>query len=48
MIISGSIQANSMLAEPFMVKISESYFSNSTGRNEADAFSEKVFLPNNI
>ena len=47
-IISRSIQVNIMISEPYMVATNESYFSNLTGKTEADVLSDKVIDPKNI
>ena len=46
--ISGSIQADSVLAEPLLVTTNESYFSKSTRRTDANVLAEKGIVPNNL
>ena len=48
MIISGSIQANSVLAETSLVSTIDSYFVESTGRTESNIFSDKFIVLKNI
>ena len=37
-----------MLADPLLVATNELYFSKSTGRTNANVFTDKVIVPNNI
>ena len=39
---------DSVIAEPSLVATIKSYFSKSTGRNEADVLADKVIYPNNL
>ena len=41
MTIYGLIQTNSVLAEPYLVAIIESYFSKSTGRTDTNILADK-------
>ena len=45
MSISGSIQGNSMISEPFLVTTNFYYFCNSDGSTEADVLAKKVIFP---
>ena len=46
--IYGSIQSNSVLAEPFLVTTNKSYVSKSTGRTEAGVLADKVIVAKNL
>ena len=48
MSLSGSIQANSILSDPFLVATNELYFRKLTGRTEAHVLAEKVVVPKNL
>ena len=46
--ISGSIQENSVLADPLLVATNKSYFSKSTGSTEINFWADKVISPKNL
>ena len=46
--ISGSIKANSVLAEPSLVATNKSNFSNSTGRTKTHILADKVIVTKNL
>ena len=48
MIISGTIQANSVLADPQMDATNKLYFKKSTGMTEANVLDDKIIFPKNI
>ena len=47
-IISASIQANSVISEPSLVATNKSFFSKPTGRTEANVLAHKVIVPKNL
>ena len=48
MSISGTVQSNSLLAEPYLFATNKLYFSKPAGRTEADVLVDTVIVPKNI